>query len=210
MNPNALTRELPASERDALLAHLLALEPEARRLRFAHALSDDALRQYVEGIDFTRDAVFVVTDADLAVVGAAHLSREDEHAELGVSVLQHARGRGIGAALLERSAARARNWGVRVLFMNCLVENTAMLHLARKQGMQVAVSSGEAEAVVRLQQASFTSLAAEAVAEQLGLIDHAQKAHWLALRMLWLASARADPPEASLPQATEAAARGTE
>jgi hypothetical protein len=77
---------------------------------------------------------------------------------------------------------------VRVLFMNCLAENAPMLHLARKQGLQVAVSSGEAEAFVRLPRASLTSLAAEAVAEQLGLFDHAQKTHWLALRSLWQAA----------------------
>jgi len=184
---NAPTRELRPEERAELLTHLLALAPEDRRLRFAHPLPDEGLRAYVEGIDFARDAVFVVTGDDLAIEGVAHLARGDDDAELGVSVLPRARGRGIGAALLERSAARARNWGVRVLFMNCLVENAPMLHLARKQGLQVAVSSGEAEAFVRLPRTSLTSLAAEAVAEQLGLFDHAQKAHWLALRSLWSA-----------------------
>ena len=192
MSANAVTRELLSAEREKLLAHLLALEPEDRRLRFGHARSDESLSQYVEGIDFARDAVFVVTDAELAVVGAAHLARGDDHAELGVSVVTQARGRGIGATLLERSATRARNWGVRVLFMNCLAENEAMVHLARKQGLQVAVSSGEAEGFVRLSPSTLTSVAAEAYAEQLGLIDHAQKSHWLALRRLWLATSKAD------------------
>lgn len=57
----ALTRELQADERKQLLVHLLALSAEDRRLRFEHALSDDGLRHYVDGIDFSRDAVFVVT-----------------------------------------------------------------------------------------------------------------------------------------------------
>ena len=182
MGLKALARELHADERAELLAHMLALGAEDRRLRFEYLLSDDGVRRYVEGIDFSHDAVFVVTDADLAIVGAAHLARKDRHAELGVSVLSHSRGRGIGAALLERSAARARNWGIRVMFMNCLVENAAMMHLARKQGLQIAVSGAEAEAFVHLPRADLASLAAEVAVEHLGLFDHAQKSYWLALQ----------------------------
>ena len=179
---NALTRELHANERPQLLTHLLALDGKDRHLRFAHVLSDEGVRDYVEAIDLTRDVVFVVTDTDLAIIGAAHLAREEGHAELGISVLTQSRGQGIGGALLARCAARARNWGMRVMFMNCLVENAAMMHLARKQGLQIAVSGAEAEAFVNLPRANLTSLAAEAVAEHLGLFDHAQKSYWLALQ----------------------------
>jgi GNAT superfamily N-acetyltransferase len=150
MGLSVLTRELHANERSHLLAHLLALDAEDRHLRFAHMLSDDGIRHYVEAIDLTHDAVFVVTSTDLAIDGAAHLAREDGHAELGISVLSRSRGQGIGGALLARCAARARNWGMRVMFMNCLVENAAMMHLARKQGLKIAVSGAEAEAFVRL------------------------------------------------------------
>jgi GNAT superfamily N-acetyltransferase len=182
MDLKALTRELRADERPQLLAHLLALDEEDRRLRFAHALSDDGVRHYVENIDLSRDAVFVVTDTSLAIVGAAHLAREDGQAELGMSVLPQNRSHGVGGALLERCTARARNWGVRVMFMNCLVENAAMMHLARKQDLKIAVSGAEAEAFVRLPRADLTSLAADAVAEHVGLFDHAQKSYWLALQ----------------------------
>jgi GNAT superfamily N-acetyltransferase len=182
MDLNALTRELHAHERPLLLAHLLALGAEDRRLRFEHALSDEGVRRYVEGISSSRDAVFVVTDADLAIVGAAHLARAEEHAQIGVSVLPRNRGRGIGAALLERCVARARNWGVRVMFMNCLVENVRMMHLARKKGLTIAVSGAEAEAFVGLARADLRSVASEAVTEHVGLFDHAQKAYWLALQ----------------------------
>ena len=152
----AVTRVLHADERPQLLAHLLALDEEDHRLRFAHAISDDGVRHYVEGIDLSRDAVFVVTDANLAIVGAAHLAREDGQAELGVSVLPQNRGHGVGGALLERCAARARNWGVRVMFMNCLVENAVMMHLAHKQGLKIALSGAEAEAFVRLPRPDLT------------------------------------------------------
>jgi GNAT superfamily N-acetyltransferase len=182
MGLSALTRELRANERPQLLTHLLALDAEDRHLRFAHMLSDDGIRHYVEGIDLARDAVFVVTGIDLEIIGAAHLARGDGHAQLGISVLPRSRGQGIGGALLERCAARTRNWGMRVMFMNCLVENAAMMHLARKQGLKIAVSGADAEAYVRLPRSDLTSLAAEAAAEQLGLFDHAQKSYWVALQ----------------------------
>ena len=68
------------------------------------------------------------------------------------------------------------------MFMNCLVENAAMMHLAHKQGLKIAVSGAEAEAFVRLPRPDLTTLAADAVAEHLGLFDHAQKSYWLALQ----------------------------
>jgi GNAT superfamily N-acetyltransferase len=181
MDLNALTREMPEDERPRLLAHLLALGPEDRHLRFGHALSDDGIENYVAGIDLLRDVVFVVTDTDLTIIGAAHLARKETDAELGVSVLPEYRGRGIGAALLARAAARVRNWGVRVLFMNCLVENATMMNLARKQGMKIVVSGADAEAFVKLPRADLASLATEAVAEHVGLFDHALKSGWQAL-----------------------------
>ena len=71
MGLSALTRELHANERPQLLTHLLALDAEDRHLRFAHMLSDDGIRRYVEGIDLTRGAVFVATGIDLEIIGAA-------------------------------------------------------------------------------------------------------------------------------------------
>ncbi len=184
MDFNALTREMHPDERPLLADHLLSLSTEDRHLRFGRALSDDAVRKYVNGIDFARDVVFVVTDSDLSFVGAAHLARQDKHAEIGVSVQRASRGRGIGSALLQRATVHAQNWGVRVLFMNCLVENAAMMHLARKQGLKIAVSSADAEAFVHLPRADLKSIATEVVAEHLGLFDYALKSSWLALQGL--------------------------
>lgn len=82
--PGCRIRELNPTKRASLLAHLLAMPAEDRRLRFAHAIADEGLERYVEGIDFTRDTVFVATDAELSVIGAAHPARVGEHAELGL------------------------------------------------------------------------------------------------------------------------------
>jgi len=170
-----VTRELSRFERKELEQHLLALGDEDRRLRFGVALPDEAIRDYVARIDFERDAVFGVFDDSLQLVAAAHLARCDGHAELGVSVLPGWRGRGAGAALLARSRTHARNWGIRALFMHCLSENGAMMHLARKQGMRIATEHGESDAWLELPPADASSYTDQLLAERIGLFDFALK-----------------------------------
>jgi GNAT superfamily N-acetyltransferase len=172
---NILVRELTGLQYPALEPHLLALGAEDRRLRFGASLNDAAVRAYLERIDFERDAVFGVFNDELQLIGAAHVARSDAHAELGVSVLPGHRGRGIGGALLARAHMRARNWGVHALFMHCLTENGAMMHLARKQGMQIVVASGEADAWLKLSPADASSHFGEVFAQRVALFDYALK-----------------------------------
>ena len=183
-----VTRELTRLERPKLAAHFLALHAEDRRLRFGLPIPDAVVADYAERIDFANDAVFGVFDDELVLAGAAHLARAEDHAELGVSVLPAHRGRGIGAALLERAHTHARNWGIGTLFMHCLTENAAMMHLARKQGMRIAAASGEADAHLDLAPASAASFAKALLAERVGLFDYALKSQFDATRRL-LASA---------------------
>jgi GNAT superfamily N-acetyltransferase len=175
-------REHSALDRGALEAHFLALDAEDRRLRFGAPLKDDGVRAYVARIDFERAAVFGVHDDALRLVGAAHVARSHQHAELGVSVLQAHRGRGVGGALLARAHMRARNWGARELFMHCLTENAAMMRLACRQGMRIVVESGEADAWLELPPADACSHFGEVFAERVALFDYALKQgrSWLA------------------------------
>jgi RimJ/RimL family protein N-acetyltransferase len=179
-----VTRELTRLERPKLAAHFLALGAEDRRLRFGLPISDASVADYVERIDFSRDAVFGVFDDELNLAGAAHLARAEDHAELGVSVLPAHRGRGIGGTLLGRAHAHARNWGTGTLFMHCLSENAAMMHLARKQGMRIATASGEADAHLELAPASPSSITGALIAERAGLFDYALKSQMVNARRL--------------------------
>ena len=178
----APVKELSDFDRPALTRHFLALGAEDRRLRFGAGLRDEAIAHYVAGIDFIRDAVFGVVDDELGIIGAAHLARGDGYAELGVSVLPGYRGQGIGGALLRRAHTHARNWGVRKLFMHCLAENGAMMHLARAQGMDVAQESGEADAWLKLPPADVSSRIGELVEQRVALVDHALKGHFASAR----------------------------
>lgn len=196
-----LVRNLSRLERLALEQHFLALGAEDRRLRFGVPLNDVAVRGYVTRIDFERDAVFGVFDDNLHILGAAHLGRADGHAELGISVLEDHRGRGIGGALLAHAHMHARNWGVRALFMHCLTENGAMMRLASRQGMEILAEAGEADAWLRLAPADASSFLGAAFAERVALFDYALKSQLASARRLAsaLTSGTASPPTSGIP-----------
>ena len=170
-----MVAELTPRHRRALEKHFLALGVEDRWLRFGNALGDSAVCAYVSRIDLERDAVFGVFGDDLRLLGVAHLARSDASAELGVSVLAGSRGHGIGSALLARAHTHARNWGVRALYMHCLAENAAMMHLARAQGMDIVTESGEADAWLSLPPANASSHFGELFEQRVALFDHALK-----------------------------------
>lgn len=168
--------ELSRVHRASLLRHFLALEAHDRWLRFGAAIHATGLRKYVAGIDFERDAVFGIFDADLELVGVAHVARAREHAELGISVLAAHRNQGAGGALLMRAVLRARNWGVRTLYMHCLRENETMMYIARKQGMRLVTEHAEANAWLGLPPADAGSHFGEVFAQRVALFDYALKA----------------------------------
>ena len=175
MQEKIIVRELSRPDRAALEKHFLALGAEDRRLRFGIPLSNAGVRAYVARIDFERDAAFGIVDDELNLFAAAHLARDHGSAELGVSVLPAYRGRGLGGALLARAHLHARNWGVRSLFMHCLSENSTIMHLARKQGMEIVSGQGEADAWLKIAPADTSSHFGELFAQRVALFDHAMK-----------------------------------
>jgi GNAT superfamily N-acetyltransferase len=172
---NVPVQRLAEASRPQLKVHFLSLEPEDVRLRFGVPISGEAIARYVERIDFGTDTVFGVHDDELALAGVAHVGFTEDLAELGVSVLPAHRGHGIGSALLARAADHVRNRFVTRLFMHCLAENSAMLHIARKLGMTICVDAGEAEAFVKLSPADPVSVTGEFVEQRLALFDYALK-----------------------------------
>ncbi|HEY6240896.1 MAG TPA: GNAT family N-acetyltransferase [Burkholderiales bacterium] len=180
----APTKNLNAAHRGVLTAHLLSLSSDDRRLRFGGAASDASVRDYVARIDFDRDAVFGFFADDLSLGGAAHVAVAAGVAELGVSVLAPYRGRGVGTALFQRASGFARNHFIRTLFMHCLTENAAMMHIAGKSGMKVVSGGGEADAHLDLPPMDGGTIADEFLQERLALFDYNMKAQVLAWRRM--------------------------
>lgn len=152
--------QLGSSHRPLIAAHLLALSPSDRYLRFGHAASDAEIEAYVAGLDFQRDLIFGVFNWRLRPVAIAHLAllpqptAAGQHAglmaEFGVSVDARARGRGLGALLFMHAARHARALGVQTLFIQALSENVPMLRIARRAGARVERHGSESEAYLRL------------------------------------------------------------
>jgi GNAT superfamily N-acetyltransferase len=184
---------LPLSEtnRPALRRHFLRLEPEDLRLRFEHVISEITLLKYVDAIDFQRDAVFGVFDDRLELAGVAHLGLRGEIAEFGVSVIPGHRGEGIGTALYRRAYEYCRNHRIDTLFVHCLKENAAMMHIARKAGMQIVLDAAEVEAHLRVPPGDTASYAEEFLDDRVGLFDLALKSQFLAARTFTEAMANA-------------------
>jgi RimJ/RimL family protein N-acetyltransferase len=178
---------LRSTDRAALAEHFLALGTDDRRLRFGAALSDDAIRNLEERIDFDRDELFGVADDDLRLLGVVHVAFYPDKAELGLSVLPGARGHGIGNVLFERAVMHLTNRGVREVFVHCLSENRAMMHLAMKRGMRAVREGGETDAYLTLPRATpgsvFVEWLQERQADSLHLLRRQAQwsRQWLAL-----------------------------
>jgi len=176
-----LVLELNGSHHEMMRRHLLSLGENDRRLRFGMHATDLIINAYVDSFNFSRDCFFGVIDSSLTVIGLAHLGYgqelpgQEHTAEFGVSVSENGRGFGVGTALFKRSAIHARNTNISVLYVHCLSSNSAMMHIARKSGMEVEYSYGEADAYLRLPPGNSQSIILEAMQDQSAIIDYSIK-----------------------------------
>jgi RimJ/RimL family protein N-acetyltransferase len=174
-SPEQIQR-LGGRDRSVVRAHFVALSAEDRRLRFGSALATATIVDYVAGIDFARDAVFGLYDAHGSLIGVAHVALGDEDAELGISILPGYRRRGAGSALFLRAVAHARECNVSRVYIHCLAENVAMMHIARRSGMKIVVALGDADAYLALSGSGITQTTGESVLDPIALYDSALKA----------------------------------
>jgi GNAT superfamily N-acetyltransferase len=132
-------RKLWIGETEKYSDHVLRLDPESRRNRFAGGVSDEFVRNYVEltsGLDAVVHGFFIGRDFGHVMRGAAELrplgSKFLHEAEAAISVEKAWQSHGVGSALLRRTLLAARNRGFRLLHMACLADNRRMQQLARK------------------------------------------------------------------------------
>ena len=171
--PGVVVQKLTGAHREQVVRHLLRLPVNDRRLRFGAPMRNSSIEAYVAGIDFARDQAFGILGSDLELWGLAHLALDGERdtAELGLSVDWSVRERGYGNALLQRAVLHATNRGYRALFMHCLAENATMMNLARRAGLSIVISSGEADGQLVLDEPTQADALKEAVQDQFALVD---------------------------------------
>jgi GNAT superfamily N-acetyltransferase len=134
--PNGgLIRKLWIGESEAYRDHLLRLDAESRRNRFAGSVSDEFVRSYAE-LSFGIDAIIHGFFVEGMLRGAAELrpigTPLANEAEAAFSIEKPWQSHGVGSMLLERTLLAARNRGLKFLHLACLADNKRMQQLARK------------------------------------------------------------------------------
>lgn len=161
--------------RELILAHLLKLSGEARRLRFGMELHDEGIARYVDNIDFANDGLYGIFDADVALVAFTHAARAGKMVEFGVSVLQEYRGRGYGTALFEKAELFARNHYINKMYVHCLRENEPMMKIARNAKMNIVFDAGEVDSYLELPPLDAASITEDVVQNEYAIFDLALK-----------------------------------
>lgn len=183
-------RTLGARHRGRIAAHLRALSPTDRYLRFGRAVGDAMIQRYVDGLDFARDQLFGIFNRRLRLIAVAHLAYDTPPqfaarpamVEFGVSVVSAARGRGYGRLLFRHAVMHARNRGSDTLFIHALTENATMLHIARDAGASVERDGSESQAFLKLPADTLASQVEQLVETHAAELNYGLKRHALRLR----------------------------
>ena len=161
-------RKLWVADAELYRDHLLRLDPQSRRSRFAGAVSDQFLIEYADlafGIDTILHGFFVHGAlrgaAELRPVGPA-IRGEGEAA---FSIEKPWQSHGVGSILLERTLLAARNRGFKFLHMACLVDNKRMQQLARKYDAELSFDFGSVVGEVATARPTPVSLLREIIAD---------------------------------------------
>jgi GNAT superfamily N-acetyltransferase len=168
-----IIRRLWPTETNKFRDHLLRLDKDSRRLRFAHSVSDDFIADYARRMGEFGSLVYGhVVDGE--VRGAAELRRLGdtwgEEAEAAFSVEREYQDQGVGTDLMGRVVRAARNRRIRRLYMSCLAENAKMQIIAKKHEAVLRFEYGEVIGEILPERPDYFSLVAEATEDRVGFM----------------------------------------
>ena len=166
-------RRLWPTETDKFRDHLLRLDKDSRRLRFAHAVSDAFIEDYASRMTEYGSLVYGHV-VDGKVRGAAELRRLGdawgEEAEAAFSVEKAYQDHGVGSDLMGRVVRAARNRRIRRLYMSCLAENAKMQVIAKKHEAVLRFEYGEVIGEILPETPDYFSMVAEAAEDRVGFM----------------------------------------
>lgn len=166
-------RKLWPTETGKFRDHLLRLDKESRRMRFAHCVSDSFIEDYASRMAEFGSVVygFILQGR---VRAAAELRRLGdtwgEEAEAAFSVEKAYQDQGIGTELMGRIVRSARNRAIRRLYMSCLAENSKMQAIARKHEADLRFEYGEVIGEIMPETPNYFSIMAEAAEDRVGFM----------------------------------------
>lgn len=166
-------RKLRPSEADKFRDHLLRLDKQSRRMRFAHGVSDSFIEEYARRMGETSGIVFAYVEGD-EVHAAAELKKLGDtwghEAEAAFSVEPAYQDQGLGKELMSRVIRSARNRGVHLLYMSCLAENAKMQSIARSHDAELRFEYGEVVGEIVPQDPDYFSILAEQIEDRVGFM----------------------------------------
>ena len=166
-------RKLWPTESGRFRDHLLRLDKESRRLRFACSVSDDFICDYATRMtEMGSIAYGYVEDGEVRAVAELRKLADQwgKDAEAAFSVEAGYQNIGIGTELVGHIIRAARNRGVVHLFMSCLAENRKMQQIARKHRAQLRFEYGEVIGEIVPSDPNYFSLVTEAVEDRIGFM----------------------------------------
>jgi GNAT superfamily N-acetyltransferase len=170
---DGIIRRLWPTETDKFRDHLLRLDKESRRLRFAHSVSDSFIEEYASRMSEFGSLVYGHI-VDGKVRGAAELRRLGdswgEEAEAAFSVERVYQDQGVGSDLMGRVVRASRNRRIRRLYMSCLAENARMQVIAKKHEAVLRFEYGEVIGEILPEQPNYFSMLAEAAEDRVGFM----------------------------------------
>lgn len=144
----APARRLAGQDRAAVVAHLLRLSPEDRRMRFLRAMTDASIAAYADRLDLDEAACFGFLDAKGAVVALGEaLPLGLDGVEAAFSTDAGWRSVGLARALFAAMTPWAAGVGRTRIVLHCDARNRAMRALLRSVEATVEVAGGEVDAV---------------------------------------------------------------
>ena len=164
-------RKLQPGEVERFRDHLLRLDKDSRRLRFAHGVSDSFIEDYAERMGDMGGIVFAyIIDGQVRAVAELRKLSDTwgREAEAAFSVERSYQDRGIGTELMGRVIRAARNRGVQLLYMSCLAENAKMQTIAKRHEAELRFEYGEVIGEIVPETPNYFSILAEAMEDRAG------------------------------------------
>jgi GNAT superfamily N-acetyltransferase len=167
------TRKLHPAEGATLAAHLLRLDVNSRHDRFTGGVGDEFVASYARHALRPGSVVhgwFV--DGTLRAAAELHPygPQAPGTAEGAFSVEPPFQNSGIGTELMGRTILAARNRGIRLLVVRCVVDNRRMQAIARKHGAELRFEQGDVVGELANPLPTPLSLAREAIADGHGFV----------------------------------------
>ena len=169
-----LVRKLSLLDKNRIIDNLVTLQGEDRRLRFGSLCTDDYIKEYVTKSFEQESKWFGVDHINGHLVATCHVAYDKEQnvAELGLTVSADYRNQKLGQQLFDRGVTWARMNGAENIFMHCLTENKVIQHIARKGGMTVVTyDMGEKEGTIKVNKNQIVAGFQDAIMENMALYD---------------------------------------